>query len=110
VRRPARSLEPELVKQRLKQRSAARWSRCKSAELRILEKPASSAHSRLNPVELVREEAGEAVGAGIGEAAVEAEVGCLWEPLQVGGVPDPGEARVVGPLELNCFSSLGVSA
>ena len=38
------------------------------------------------------------VGVEVGEAEVEAEVGCLLEPLQVGGAPDPGEARVVGPL------------
>ena len=37
-------------------------------------------------------------GVGVGEAAVEAEVDCLLEPLQVGGVLDSGEVRVVGPL------------
>jgi hypothetical protein len=38
------------------------------------------------------------VGVGVGEAVVEAEVDCLLEPLQVGGVLDSGEVRVVGPL------------
>ena len=57
-------------------------------------------------MESVREEAGEAVGAGVGEAGVEAEVGCSMEPLQAGGAPDPGEARVVGLLELNPVESV----